>query len=763
MRRSLRQQIPSMFERRLLLLMLLCIGVGAILVGRTAQLTLGEEHRRLSREADRVLLQTTYIPTIRGSILDRHGRPLAVNRPGYDVAVAFTVLTGEWATDMGARQARREHSAIWSQLAPDRREAIISRMAEPYRLQVVELYRTLSELGGDLHGIELAELEKRRNAIIAEVQQTAAEVTLRNQQRRLEELDEPISWAEANTRVREQTQKHSLLRDVSEQVRSIVEGFIADAERHASDEQGDALAVWRQVEITRPKHRRYPYETIDAIPVDMTTMPPVLRSDTPVMVDVSGVALPIIGTMRDVFAEDMRDNPFYYQKDGDRITNLAGYRDGDRVGSTGVESSMETALRGARGKSDRRRDTGREDRIEPVAGGDVKLTIDIALQAKLQALLSEEVGLTVVQPYHKSKQAERGELGKPLNGAAVILQVDTGEVLAAASFPDYSLRQLEEDPDSVYKDPWRLPRMFRPVASRYQPGSTIKPIMLVSAVTAGRQALHEPIFCDGVLDPDHPNRFRCWYFKMFGMRHGFLDGAHAIQHSCNIYFYTVGQKMGVERTVDWYGRWGINRLTHCGLPEEVPGNLPPATDKGVNSAINMGIGQGEVSWTPVQAAAAYAALARGGVYVPPTFIAGAKRERTDLHVNASAVADAMEGLRLVVNEPEGTAYWLDRPAGERIINAEGVMVYGKSGTAAPGARLIDYNFNNRYDPQDGDKLISRDEVDDHAWFTVLVRPADEAGPMYAIAVVVEYAGSGSRVSGPIVNQIIHLLQREGWL
>src|SRR5690606_12013984 len=104
-----------------------------------------------------------------------------------------------------------------------------------------------------------------------------------------------------------------------------------------------------------------------------------------------------------------------------------------------------------------------------------------------------------------------------------------------------------------------------------------------------------------------------------------------------------GQKMGVERTVDWYGRWGLNKLTGCGLPEEISGSLPDPSDKGVNSAINMGIGQGPVDWTPLQAASAYAALARGGVYVPPTFLHNANRERTDLRVSGSAVAEAMEG------------------------------------------------------------------------------------------------------------------------
>ncbi len=776
MRKMLRRYIPSMFERRLLLLMVLALLLAGVVLARTASLATGESHQKLKEEAEKVLYRVVYIPTIRGAILDRRGRVLAEDRPGYDVAVSYDLLTGAWAFNQAYAKARRQRSSDWVELSSDEREQLVANFRPPFDRQEQELFRTLSELGTDLRGIPAEELEKRRNAIIAQVQGLSADATLRRQQRQLAQLDEPISWAEANVVVSEEKQSHSLLRDVNDQVRAFVEGCIADAERaesaylsHPKDEQAaeqaEASCVWLEVSVTRPKHRRYPCETWpQPIAVDMSSMPPELRRDEPVTVDVSGVALPIIGRMRDVFAEDMRANPFYRRdKQGNLLTNLHGYMEGDSVGNTGIESFMEDSLRGERGQLIRRLDTGTEQRIEPIPGRDVHLTIDADLQAKLQALMSEQVGLTTVRGY-QGREVDPARIGQPLDGAAVVMSVDNCEILAAVSVPGYSLKQLQDDPDSIFKDPARLPYLFRPVAGMYNPGSTLKAVLLPSAVTAGVLDLNTPIECTGLLFPEHPNIFRCWIFKGYHSAHGLVDAPRSLSVSCDIYYYKVGQRMGVGRLVDWYGRFGLGKLSDCGLPEEIPGRLPDPARGTVNEAINMGIGQGPVGWTPVQAAAAYAALANGGVYQAPTFIKDSDRPlprpKTDLHLNQTAVRAAMEGLHdVVTNVSEGTGCWLDRPNNEKIFNAQGVTVFGKSGTADV-PRWIDANLNGKVDPGEA---TPPDETPDHAWFIAIVKPEHAAGPMYVIAVITEYAGSGSRVSGPIVNQIIHLMQQEGYL
>ncbi|MCC6681610.1 MAG: hypothetical protein IT445_11970 [Phycisphaeraceae bacterium] len=769
MRRTLRKYIPSMFERRLLLLMMLTLALAGVVLARTAYLTTGDRHREAFKQAEQVLYRVVYIPTIRGMILDRRGRVLAEDRPGYDVAVSYDLLTGAWAFNQAYDKARNQHRSVWKELSSEEREAIVANFRSPFDRQEQELFRTLSELGPDLRGIATEELDKRRNAVIAQVQGLSADATFRRQQRQLAQLDEPISWSEAEVVVSEETQRHSLLLDVNDQVRAFVEGCIADAERaqsaylsHPRDEQAaeqaEASSVWLEVSVTRPKHRRYPLETWpQPIEMDMSSMPPELRRDEPVTVDVAGVALPIIGRMREVFAEDMRTNPF--AKD-----NLHGYMEGDRVGATGIESFLETTLRGERGKLTRRLDTGTEQRIEPIPGREVHLTIDADLQAKLQALLSEKVGLTAVRGYHTMGDTDPAQIGKPLDGAAVILSVDNCEVLAAASVPDYSLKQLEENPDSVFEDLVRLPYLFRPVANKYNPGSTIKALVLTSAVTAGSHDLNSPIECTGALDLDHPDRYRCWIFKTYRTTHGLVDAPRSLCVSCNIYYYTLGRRMGVLRLADWFGRFGLGKLSDCGLPEEITGSLPDPKSGTVDDAINMGIGQGPVAWTPLQAAAAYACLANGGVYQTPTFIADAdrpaSRPKVDLHLNQPALRAALEGLHDVVsNTADGTGYWLDRSEHETIFNVEGVTIFGKSGTADAGRTIYDY-VDGKLVPV---KSTPPDETPDHAWFIVIVKPEHAAGPMYVIAVITEYAGSGSRVSGPVVNQIIHLMQQEGYL
>ncbi len=371
------------------------------------------------------------------------------------------------------------------------------------------------------------------------------------------------------------------------------------------------------------------------------------------------------------------------------------------------------------------------------------------------------------QPYQPYESNTNRTPGTPLNGSAVVLDIDTGEVLAAVSMPAMPLETLREDSEAIFNDHINMPYLNRIVARPYQPGSTVKPLVLTAAVTEGRLSLGEQINCTGYLDPSKPDGLRCWIYKQFNQTHGPLFGHEAIMHSCNIYFYTVGRRMGLSTLSRWFSRFGLGRLTHCGLPEEVAGDLPdpdkPPSGQDIADATYMGIGQGPIRWTPIQAANAYATLARGGIWIEPTFIKDEHRletrHRIDLHLNPAAVREALQGLDDVVNNPASTSHNLRVPDGrEPIFNVQGVKLYAKTGTAEGVPHRID---------ADGDDRITRDDPivksGDHAWVMALVQPEGRSRPTHVVAVVVEYAGSGSQVSGPIVNQIVHILQREGYL
>lgn len=754
MRRLLRRYIPSMFHRRLLLVVAAAAVVAGVLGGQTARLTFGEHHRASLKRVENALVETRLIETVRGEIRDRHGRVLARDEPAYDVMVDYRVISGEWADHQAMRDARRAHRRAWPELSPEQRETLVARTRRAYERQLEELWATLADLGG----IERAEIERRRSRIVRRVHRVASYLRAAWQRQRTIELGEPVSLAEVNQPIAEQRQAHSILEDVDESSRLTVESFRAEAR------EDPALAVWRHVEIGRPKQRRYPHETL-SVELDRAHLPAPLREEQSLRLDVAGVGLHVIGQLRGVMREDIEEpdgRPF------DRQGDLGGYLDGDRIGRFGIERAMERRLRGKRGQAVHHLDTGRTQRTDPAPGRDVELTLDINLQARVQAIMAPELGLMRRQPWHGDDDAY--EPDEPLRGAAVVLDVDSAEVLAAVSKPTIPLETLREDPGWMYRDPVARPFVNRAIAQPYEPGSTLKPMLLVAAVSAGVHAVDEPIYCDGHLNPNDPNHYRCWIFRRYNGTHGPLEGPEAIARSCNIYFFALGRDMGVSRISEWYGHFGVGSATGVGLLEESRGILP--RESGANGhrqfdfrdATMMGIGQGPVEWTPIQAAHAYATLVREGDVLPPTIIKDAHRHEPRRAGGPAfhplALQRAMQGLDEAVNTSYGTGDELNFPhsdayESEPMFNVEGVRVLGKSGTAQAHPLRIDTTGDGR-----GDTVA---QTGSHGWFVALAQPEGAARPTHVIVVVVEYGGSGSQVAGPIANQIIHALEREGYL
>lgn len=749
MRGTLRKHIPSMFHRRLLLLVVATFGLSMLLAAQAVRLGVGSEHERRRQAAERALLESHPIPTIRGRILDRYDRPLAVDEPGYEVAVNYSVISGEWAYQQARDAARAEDPERWKELdSIDRREQINQHLPL-YEQQVRDLWELLAEIAM----ADPAELTRRKDVIRRRVQRVIASQTLRNQQKREEDFDESLSWSDARERVKEEFWAHTVLNDIPDHTRMSVQQFIAGAD----DEPN--LAVWKQIQVRQPRQRRYPNETF-TISVDRSTLPTPLRSDEPIDVTVRGVGFHHLGLLRGIWASDDELEPY-------SADNPRGYLPGDQIGRWGIEKSMESRLRGTRGRATTQLDTDETTRVEPIPGQDVRLTLDIQLQAQIQALMSPRVGLMTAQPYHKYEAKTNRQPGWDLNGAAVVLEIDSGEVLAAVSVPEMPLDMLRDESEKIFDDHTDQPYLNRVVSRPYQPGSTVKPIVLASAASAGRLSVGEQIDCKGHLDPNNPEGIRCWIYKEHGLTHGPVFGHEAIMHSCNIYFYTAGRRMGLTRLSQWYDKFGVGRVTDCGLPEEVAGDLPdPATraaSQHVADATFMGIGQGPIRWTPIQAANAYATLARGGVWTPPTFVRDEdlleSRPRTDIQLNAAAVREALQGLDDVMNNPQSTSRNLRVPTGrEPIFNVQGVKVYAKTGTAEGVPHRVDANGD--------DRITSDDPIaksGDHSWVMALVQPDGHSQPTHVIAVVVEFGGSGSQVAGPVVNQIIHVLQKEGYL
>jgi penicillin-binding protein 2 len=763
MRGFLRRQIPSMFHRRLLLLLLaglaVCLAIGA----QAARLTLGPARTKHKQAAESALRAEKVIPTVRGRILDREGRVLAQDEPGWAAAVDYSVIAGSWSDRRGKTAARRAAGDDWRELTPPQRQRLIERHQQPFDKQVERLWERLTALRkAHEPAYTRSDLEQRKNDIRRRVQSVASHLWWVWRQQREQQLNKEVSLAEVAKPIREQTQAHVLLRDISSETRNRIQSRIAEAK------SAENPSVWKQVQLKRPKQRNYPLETL-TLEIDRSTLPRPLRREEPATVDVAGVGVHLLGRMRDVWESDLKGEggrPFRREdKRGRTQVDLGGYLPGDRVGSFGIEEAYERRLRGERGRIIEHLDTGRADRLDPQAGADVRLTVDVRLQARVQALMSPATGLMEVQPWHLDNPEQQERLGEPLNGAAVVLDVQTSEVLAAVSVPPMPRKTLRQNPEQIFEDPYRLPYLNRPLARHYPPGSAVKPFMLLAAAAEGEYALGESIVCQGYLYDDQPERFRCWVWKQYGTGHGQLGAAASLERSCNVFYYTLGRRMGLARTNTWYRRFGLDRDTSITLEDESAGALPdPAKRRSPQQdAIYMGIGQGPVAWTPMQAASAYATLVRDGARLGPTLVKPADRktarETERLPLNPEAVDEALDGLYRVVHAERGTGRQLQTPNPEPIFNVEGVDIFGKSGTADAGSRWIDQNRNGEVDP--ADEVIA--DAGDHAWFLAMPRPEGADRPRYVVAVVVEYAGSGAQVAGPVANQIVRALKTEGYL
>lgn len=799
---SIKTYIPWMFHRRLLLVGT-GIGLSLIPLGvQLARLTL-VKGASLRTQAESRLVRSSQTPTVRGSIIDRKGRVLAQDRPSYDIGFDYGVITGDWARLAARQAARRAAGSAWGGMSAAAQEEATG----PYlAIYAAHLDRAWDLLATTL-GVTRAEVERRRDDVVKRITSRQKSVWDARLAKELEALrsggTEPTeaqvraARRRAEQPISETSESHVLFARVGDDAGFACQLLADEDVALAMPPAADRLNVARaDVTLSVPRvpglrvrdsgDRDYPFESLE-VTLDRKTFPTPLASDQPLVVPVTGVATAILGNMRDqVYGtrEEVRDGQTVRTLgDADRraqylaalghagAPDLGSYRDGDRVGATGLEGSREDELRGMRGVATARLDTGRRDVVAPVKGKDVHLTLDIALQARVQAVMSAPAGLAVVQPWHKQESATQ-PIGTTLNGAAVVLDIETSDILAMVSMPTVARDEMRSKMAELVKDEVNTPLVNRAVAKYYTPGSIVKPLLLCEAVKRGVYGLEERIDCTGHLFERQPNAFRCWIYKKFHRTHTDflghpLSAEEGIMVSCNIFFFTLGKRLGPEGIIAAYEDFGVGRTFQLGVGGEAPGRLGfrrEAAHFGLESwdAIQMGIGQGPVTWTPMHAASAYATLARGGIEVPVRLVSSApRREGRDLGLASRTIEAALEGLRLSANDVNGTGNHIsvaDAQGNEHpepIFNLPGVSVWGKTGTAAAPKIII-----NDPDGPNGPLKGEVAEEGDHSWFVVLV---GRGRPQYVIAVVIDYGGSGGKVSGPICNQIAWALVAEGYL
>lgn len=422
-----------------------------------------------------------------------------------------------------------------------------------------------------------------------------------------------------------------------------------------------------------------------------------------------------------------------------------GYEASELVGRYGLELEWENYLRGKKGierfavdaRGQRLDDATAADLItgnrvvEPVAGYNVVLTLD----ADLQRLAEKAVATHAA-------------------AAAVVVEVKTGRILALVSRPAFDpnvmtgrLTRAEET--LLLSDP-RKPFIDKTLRAQYPPGSVFKFVTAVAALEDGQALEDEPMTCTG-------------NYKLSGTTfdctssHGKLDLLGAIQKSCNVYFWHLAERVGLDRIAEVARAYGFGAPTGLGLNGDGPGRIPTKawyeqrTRYKIGYAINAATGQGDVEVTPVQVAMAYAALANGGtLYVPQVVerVEGADgrvvvqyEPKVARQVGTSpAILDVIRrGMWKVVNEPGGTAYDTSRSALGEIV--------GKTGTAEVRSRSRRERLEER-------KLDGWHPGRDHAWFAGWA-PAHD--PEIALVVLIEHGGAGGKIAGPVGKALV-----EGW-
>ena len=440
------------------------------------------------------------------------------------------------------------------------------------------------------------------------------------------------------------------------------------------------------------------------------------------------LAAHVLGFMNEISADELR------AKKGE------GYRAGDLVGRTGIERQWDGYLRGRSGFQKNlvdRRDLPKTDIHEvvdgpsaqaAVAGNNVVLTLDVDTQRFTERALRNASA-----------------------AGAVVLDVDTGRILAMASKPSFDPNEMSghltpEAEQRLLADRYH-PLHDKTLAETYYPGSTFKPVSAISALEDRLITPDDKTKCHGSFEIAR-RRFKCT------KTHGVVGLYDAIVQSCNVYFYELGARPGMMDRLAKYGAdMGLGAPTGLGLNGEEGGFLPTeewyraqkrenpkAEGFQIGQALNAVIGQGSTRVTLLQMATMYAAIANGGKLWLPQIVERvespdgqvleefAPRVRRDLSVAPESLAIVRQALVGVVNESKGTAFK---------VRSKDIEVAGKTGTAQVHGRHED---NGGY------------EAGDHAWF---VGFAPAGRPRIAIAVLVEHGGHGGDVAAPVAMEIIH--------
>lgn len=410
-------------------------------------------------------------------------------------------------------------------------------------------------------------------------------------------------------------------------------------------------------------------------------------------------------------------------------------RMGDLIGKTGLEKQYEDSLVGTEGKileivDSVGREIGEVSKIDPIRGNELHLTLDFDLQKKAEEILEGR------------------------EGAVIVMKPETGEILAMASYPNFDPnsfinRFTPEEWMDLINSP-EFPLENRTIRGLYSPGSLFKPCMLLAGLDLGAVNDSTSSVCRGsILIYGHP--FACW--KAEG--HGVVNLYSAIQHSCNIFFYQLGKRIGIEEIARYARMLGMGSPTHIDLPGEKAGLVPDSEWKRrvrdepwyPGETISVSIGQGPLLVTPLQIAVYTAQIANRGLSVTPYLHAKEIHESQEItrrqeNINVRSpipelyFEKVVQGMWQSVND-RGTSL---------LARVRDFDVCGKTGSAQVVGKAT------------AEKLAKQNiEIKTHSWFSGFA-PKDK--PEIVVSIIVEYGGGGGATAAPSARELFEIYREK---
>lgn len=408
------------------------------------------------------------------------------------------------------------------------------------------------------------------------------------------------------------------------------------------------------------------------------------------------------------------------EMEADQALNL-----GDLVGKAGLEYKLEKDLRGNKGIYDVEVDAharilGKKLKTEPRGGAEARLSLDKGLQAAAWRALNGETG------------------------SIVVMESDTGKLRALVTAPAYDNNLFA---GGISKRDWealrtnkRFPLQNRVIQSMYPPGSIWKLVMAGMLLENGVSS-RESVHCPGAARIGR-QVFRCW--KRSG--HGSMNMESALIHSCDVYFYKMADRMGIDKIEQFAKQAGFGALTGIDLPHEKPGLVPSKEWKkkrfkrpwSRGDTFNVSIGQGSTLITPVQMAVYVSALLNGGRLLKPQLLDGVEPEVQ------GELPCKPETLDFLVKAMHKTATY----GTARVVSRRDAEMGGKTGTA----QVVKLKFSSR------GRTLRTSEMEyaqrDHAWIATWGR---KDGKSYVVIVMVEHGGGGSKTAGPVAKKVYESL------